>query len=162
MAQPRSTTPGSVMPRYPHLLTGPYDTSLIGSKMRALRAVGVPYTDGEIGTAVAAMQAQAKVISAEVEAQQGPTGLADKEIVALTAFLQRLGTDIKWKRPQAQLPLTTTTAVAQPAAPPAAPVAPPAASAQPPAGVPAPAVAPAAASAPPAPMVAPAKAEATR
>ena len=40
MRQPDSTTPGSVMPRYPHLLTSRYDTSLIGSKMRALRAVG--------------------------------------------------------------------------------------------------------------------------
>ena len=87
------------MPRYPHLLTSDYDTSLIGSKMRALRTVGVPYTDGEIDTAPAAMDAQAKTIAAEVEAQKGPTGLADKEIVALTAYLQRLGTDIKWKRP---------------------------------------------------------------
>ena len=57
MRQPDSTTPGSVMPRYPHLLTDRYDTSLIASKMRALRTVGVPYTDGEIETAVAAMAA---------------------------------------------------------------------------------------------------------
>ena len=45
------------------------------------------------------MAGQAKVIAAEVEAQKGPTGLVDKEIVALTAYLQRLGTDIKWKKP---------------------------------------------------------------
>ena len=96
MGRPDSTTPGSVMPRYPHLLTDHFDTSLVGSKMRALRAVGVPYTDGEIETAAAAMASQAKAIAAEVEAQQGPTGLADKEITALTAYLQRLGTDIKW------------------------------------------------------------------
>jgi cytochrome c oxidase cbb3-type subunit I/II len=102
MRQPASTTPGSVMPRYPHLQTSAYDTSLIGSKMRALRTLGAPYTDGEIDTAVAAMASQAKAISAEVEAQQGPTGLADKEITALTAYLQRLGTDIKWRRPDAQ------------------------------------------------------------
>ena len=69
------------MPRYPHLLTDAYDTSLIGSKMRALRTLGVPYTDGEIETAVAAMARQAKAIAAEVEAQKGPTGLADKEII---------------------------------------------------------------------------------
>jgi hypothetical protein len=128
MAQPRSTTPGSIMPRYPHLLTSAFDTSLIGSKMRALRAVGVPYTDGEIETAVAAMQTQAKVITAEVEAQQGPAGLADKEITALAAYLQRLGTDIKWKRPQPQLPLAAAAIVPQPSAPaPAAPANPAAA-----------------------------------
>jgi cbb3-type cytochrome c oxidase subunit II len=97
MRQPDSTTPGSVMPRYPHLLTDRYDTSLIAPKMRALRTVGVPYTDGEIETAVAAMERQAKTISADVELQKGPRGLGDKEIVALTAYLQRLGTDIRWK-----------------------------------------------------------------
>jgi cytochrome c oxidase cbb3-type subunit I/II len=115
MAVPRSTTPGSVMPRYPHLLTDQYDTSLVGSKLRALRAVGVPYADGEIETATASMQTQAAVIAAEVEAQKGPTGLADKEITALTAYLQRLGTDIRWRRSQPQPPV-----VAPPAATPVA------------------------------------------
>jgi len=115
MAVPASTTPGSVMPRYPHLLADQYDTTLIGAKLRALRAVGVPYADGEIETATASMQAQARTIAAEVEAQQGPRGLVDKEIMALAAYLQRLGTDIRWKRPQPQVPAFAT--------PPAAPVA---------------------------------------
>ena len=123
MQQPRSTTPGSVMPAYPHLLRDPYNTSLIGAKMRALRSVGVPYTDGEIETATTVMQAQAQTIAAEVEAQQGPTGLVDKEIVALTAYLQRLGTDIRWKR---VAPQATVTPVALPAAPVAAPAVAPA------------------------------------
>lgn len=94
------------MPRYPHLLTDAIDVASIGAKMRALRAVGTPYTDGEIESAPAAIEAQAKSIAAEVEAQRGPTGLADKEITALTAYLQRLGTDIKWKKvaPQAPAP----------------------------------------------------------
>ena len=92
------------MPAYPHLLTSHFDTSLIGAKMRALRTLGVPYSEGEIAIAADAMDTQAKAIAAEVESQQGPTGLADKEIVALTAYLQRLGTDIRWKRPVAQLP----------------------------------------------------------
>ena len=67
--------------------------------------VGVPYSDGEIDTAAADMANQAKVISAEVVAQKGPAGLEDKEIIALISYLQRLGTDIKWKRPEQQLPL---------------------------------------------------------
>ncbi|MEZ5294602.1 MAG: cytochrome-c oxidase, cbb3-type subunit I [Vicinamibacterales bacterium] len=123
MQQPSSTTPGSIMPAYPHLLTDAFDTALIGSKMRALRSVGVPYTDGEIDTAVTAMQTQATAIATEVEAQQGPTGLADKEIVALTAYLQRLGTDIRWKRPQAQAPYAATLAPSPAAAPAATPTA---------------------------------------
>ena len=126
MDRPASTTPGSVMPAYTHLKANPFDTSLIGSKMRALRAVGVPYTDGEIESAPASIAAQAKAIAAEVEAQQGPTGLADREITALTAYLQRLGTDIKWKRP-AFAPLTIPGASAGQA--PAAPLTIPGASA---------------------------------
>lgn len=86
--------------------------------MRALRSVGTPYTDGEIETAPASIEAQAKAIATEVELQRGPAGLADKEITALTAYLQRLGTDIKWKRVAPQAPLA-------PAAP-AVPVPPPA------------------------------------
>jgi cytochrome c oxidase cbb3-type subunit I/II len=86
------------MPRYGHILTSALETRPIGAKMRALRKLGVPYTEGEIDTAPVAIEAQARQLAADVEAQQGPKGLADKEIVALTAYLQRLGTDIKWKR----------------------------------------------------------------
>jgi cytochrome c oxidase cbb3-type subunit I/II len=110
MENPASTTPGSIMPRYPHLLSSVFDTSLIGSKMRALRTVGVPYTDGEIETAAVQMQRQAHAIAAEVESQQGPQGLADKEVIALTAYLQRLGTDIRWKRPEPPQPLASVPA----------------------------------------------------
>jgi cbb3-type cytochrome oxidase cytochrome c subunit len=122
MDQPRSTTPGSVMPRYPHLLKDPIDDALVEAKMRAMRTVGVPYTDGEIATAKAAIAAQAQAIASEVEAQQGPPGLADREITALTAYLQRLGTDIRWRRPEVQPPLALPAAPAA-AVPAAAPVA---------------------------------------
>ena len=132
MAQPNSTTPGSIMPRYPQLLTTPFDTSLIGAKLRALRTVGVPYSDGTIDTAITSMQNQASAIAKEVEAQQGPTGLADKEIMALTAYLQRLGTDIKWRRPEAQTPYSATLqAPPAPAQAPAPPLSAPATAAAP-------------------------------
>ena len=123
MDQPRSTTPGSVMPRYPHLLKDPIDDALVEAKMRAMRTVGVPYTDGEIATAKAAIAAQAQTIAAEVEAQQGPPGIADREITALTAYLQRLGTDIRWRRPAVQPPLALPAAPAAASVPAAAPVA---------------------------------------
>jgi cytochrome c oxidase cbb3-type subunit I/II len=104
MDKPASMTPGSVMPQYTHLKSTPFDASNIATKMRALRSVGVPDTDGEIENAPASIAAQAKAIAADVEAQKGPTGLADKEVIALTAYLQRLGTDIKWKKPPVQAP----------------------------------------------------------
>lgn len=112
MEDPTSTTPRSLMPPYPTLLTTPFDASLIEAKMRALRAVGTPYTDGDIETARDRIQSQARTLADQIVAQKGPEGLADREIIALTAFLQRLGTDIKWRRPGAS-PLT----VGQSAAP---------------------------------------------
>ncbi|MCK6683424.1 MAG: cytochrome-c oxidase, cbb3-type subunit I [Thermoanaerobaculia bacterium] len=111
MKDPRSTTPGSVMPRYPHLLSSHLDTSLLQSKMRTMKKLGVPYSEGEIETALSSLEKQSLQIAAEVEAQQGPRGLAGREIIALTAYLQRLGTDIKWRRPAVQ-----TAAVPEPAA----------------------------------------------
>ena len=105
MDDPRSTTPGSIMPRFPHLLTDTLDMSLLQSKMKALTLVGVPYSDSELAHAEEISDAQAAKIAAELEAGSGPKGLKDKEIIALTAYLQRLGTDIKWRKPE-QPPLT--------------------------------------------------------
>jgi len=101
MEEPPTTTPGSLMPHYPTLLTAALDVDQIEAKMRALRAVGTPYTDGDVETARARIQEQARALAAEIVDQQGPDGLADREIIALTAYLQRLGTDIKWRRPAA-------------------------------------------------------------
>jgi len=101
MDEPPSTTPGSLMPRYPHLLTAPLDASEIQAKMRALRAVGTPYTDGDLEMAHERIRTQADAVAAAIVEQQGPEGTADREIVALIAYLQRLGTDIKWRRPTA-------------------------------------------------------------
>ena len=56
--------------------------------------IGVPYGDA-VNTAPDMARAQAAQVAASVEAAGGPKGLADKEIVALTAYLQRLGRDLK-------------------------------------------------------------------
>ena len=92
MENPRSTSPQSIMPPYPWLLTRRADYSGLPDHLRALRAVGLPYTDEEVANAAALAQAQADRIAADVAAQGGPDHLADKEITALIAFLQRLGT----------------------------------------------------------------------
>ncbi|MEM1115196.1 MAG: cytochrome-c oxidase, cbb3-type subunit II [Bacteroidota bacterium] len=93
MEEPTSTSPNSIMPPYPHLLSTPIDLSDLPAKMRGLRRLGVPYTDAEIAGAVAIAEAQADSIAAEVAAQGGPDRLADREITALVAYLQRLGVD---------------------------------------------------------------------
>ncbi len=91
---PRSTSPGSVMPRYPWLLTQKLDTTSLGARIAALRKVGVPYPDGYEAKALDDLKAQqAKVV------QNLKSGLVkadpDREIIAVIAYLQRLGTDIK-------------------------------------------------------------------
>jgi cytochrome c oxidase cbb3-type subunit I/II len=82
------------MPPYDWLLRHDLDLSDLQSRLRALRTAGVPYTDSEIQNAVDNARAQAAGIASNVEQTGGPTGLENKEIIALVAFLQRLGTDL--------------------------------------------------------------------
>ncbi len=106
MDDPRSTSPGSVMPRYPWLLTQTLETSSLPARIRALRKVGVPYPAGLETNALEELKAQADTVVANLK-----TGSIDcepdKEIVALIAYLQRLGTDIKAAPAEEKLPPTS-------------------------------------------------------
>lgn len=101
MMDPRSTSPGSIMPSYSWLVENDMDYDLIQTKMTHLRKLGVPYTDNQIEKAVITMQEEAALI--EHNLRQDPEFIKNydhklvhnKEIVALIAYLQRLGTDIK-------------------------------------------------------------------
>jgi len=73
---PRGVVPESNMPAYTWLADTPVDAAILPAKMRALRRVGVPYTDEDIAGAAAAAQ--------------GKT-----ELDALIAYLQGLGTALK-------------------------------------------------------------------
>jgi cytochrome c oxidase cbb3-type subunit I/II len=92
MRDPRSTSPGSVMPVYTWLHTQTYAVSDIQASLRALKRVGVPYTDAQITGAGAAMHEQAEGIVDRLK-QAGVTTEPDREIIALIAYLQRLGKD---------------------------------------------------------------------
>ena len=95
MDDPRSTSPGSIMPRYSWLLTQQMDRESLPARLAALRRVGVPYPPGfENGPAQKDLEAQAAKVVANLKL--GSVNCApDKEIVALIAYLQRLGTDLK-------------------------------------------------------------------
>ena len=95
MEDPRSTTPNSLMPPYPWLHRKLVDFDGIPRKLSALQKLGTPYSDDEIADAATAARAQAGQIARNVSANGGPSGLEDKEITALVAYLQRLGTDLK-------------------------------------------------------------------
>ena len=76
---PRDVVPESNMPAFPWLFESGIDRELTGRKMSALRIVGVPYTDDDIAGAAAAIGDK-------------------KEIDALIAYLQQLGTLLQTKR----------------------------------------------------------------
>lgn len=101
MKDPRSTSPGSVMPAYRWLLEWEVDPADTQASMRALARVGTPYTDDDIANAPAAMQAQGEAIVANM-ATTGIEAAWQDEIVALTAYLQRLGTDIPTDAPETE------------------------------------------------------------
>jgi cytochrome c oxidase cbb3-type subunit I/II len=94
MADPRAISPRSIMPPYPHLLTNTLDFPAIQKRVDAMAMLGVPYGDA-VNRAPEMAREQAKALAANVESLGGPAGLEDKEIAALVAYLQRLGTDLK-------------------------------------------------------------------
>lgn len=96
MEKPESMSPGSIMPTYPWLLTNVLDNSTLSSKISAMQKLGVPYKDGYENLAAADLTRQASEITKDL-IKSGIPAQPDKEIIALIAYLQRLGTDIKLK-----------------------------------------------------------------
>lgn len=94
MMDPSSMSPGSIMPSYPWLLEDQIELTSTLAKIKAMQRLGVPYPEGYENIAVSDMQKQAEQIAASLE-KDGISTPADREIVALIAYLQRLGKDIK-------------------------------------------------------------------
>ncbi|WP_420570873.1 cytochrome-c oxidase, cbb3-type subunit I [Kordia sp.] len=120
MYDPRGIEQKSIMPAYPWLIRNGLDKSTTQDKMRAMVSLGVPYTEQEIADALEFMDEQAMGIvknlkedpdlrasfkeGKEMAAAEGEEfiEIKDREIVALIAYLQRLGTDIKVKDSEQQ------------------------------------------------------------
>jgi len=94
MMDPTSMSPGSIMPTYPWLLDDKIDVASTVGKIKAMQRLGVPYPKGYDKIAAADMQKQAEGIATGLK-KDGIQTLADKEIIALIAYLQKLGKDIK-------------------------------------------------------------------
>lgn len=102
LENPRQLIQDSIMPAYPHLLKDPLDFDAIQGRVDAMAMLGVPY--GELvqkGRAVEAAKKQAQELAEALKAQSGYEGMGDKKVIALVAYLQRLGTDIS-KPPPAE------------------------------------------------------------
>jgi cytochrome c oxidase cbb3-type subunit I/II len=98
MLDPTSMAPGSIMPPYPWLHKNDLNTSYTASKIKILQSLGTPYPEGFADKAVEDLKIQAKKVAASLAKDKiTQENLENKEIVALIAYLQRLGTDIKVK-----------------------------------------------------------------
>ncbi|PKG43460.1 cytochrome-c oxidase, cbb3-type subunit I [Psychroflexus sp. MES1-P1E] len=114
---PQSTSSGSIMPSYKWLINSKLDKSQTEDKMEAMITLGVPYSLEEVERAQEWMAEQGAQIEKNLYADPDfvKTYEADKkyaaengedfvemrnrEVVALIAYLQRLGTDLKIKSP---------------------------------------------------------------
>lgn len=94
MMDPRIMSPGSIMPNYPWLLDDAIDTASTPAKIRAMQKLGVPYAAGYDQQANADLRVQAEAITQRLKKDKIITS-SNAEIIALIAYLQRLGTDIK-------------------------------------------------------------------
>jgi cytochrome c oxidase cbb3-type subunit I/II len=110
MYDPQSTSSGSIMPAYQWLIRNELDKSQTEAKMKTMVSLGVPYSDEDIANAQQSMKEQGIKIeenlytdpdfvkSYEADKNEGGSDfieMRDREIVAMIAYLQRLGTDIK-------------------------------------------------------------------
>ena len=102
MESPQAVVGQSIMPPFPWLLTDELAWPNVQANVDAMAMLGVPYGEMVLpGRAIASAQAQAAGIAADILKDGGPAALQTKKIVALVAYLQRLGTDIKLpQRPQ--------------------------------------------------------------
>ncbi len=94
MRDPRSVTQGSVMPAYPWLFDDDIDFDAVQKRVDVMSMLGVPYGDA-VQHASELARKQAQEVARRIAEAGGPKGLANKDIVALIAYLQRLGTDVR-------------------------------------------------------------------
>ncbi|MFY0674309.1 MAG: cytochrome-c oxidase, cbb3-type subunit I [Bacteroidia bacterium] len=93
MYSPQSIESNSIMPAYTWLFDTDLDTDLTKKKISAMRTLGVPYGKDYEDQAIDDLNTQAEEIAADLKAN-GIDADPNKEIIAMIAYLQRLGTDL--------------------------------------------------------------------
>ncbi|WP_020527382.1 cytochrome-c oxidase, cbb3-type subunit I [Flexithrix dorotheae] len=95
MLDPTSTSAGSIMPPYPWLYERVIDYESTPAKISAMRTLGVPYPEGYEDQAINDLKLQALEVVDKLKEESNTVTSPELEIVALIAYLQRMGTDIK-------------------------------------------------------------------
>jgi cytochrome c oxidase cbb3-type subunit I/II len=94
MLDPQSMSPGSIMPSYVWLFDHEIDTVITYKMIKSMQTLGVPYPEGYAERANEDLVKQEQSIKTTLKGDKISTG-QNKEIVALIAYLQRMGQDIK-------------------------------------------------------------------
>jgi cytochrome c oxidase cbb3-type subunit I/II len=108
MLDPQKMNEQSIMPPYPWLISDKIDVSSLPAKIRVMRMLGVPYPEGYDKLAEADLMKQADSIAAVLKTD-GIEVQSDREIIALIAYMHKVGRDISTAKP-----VDTTTAMAEP------------------------------------------------
>lgn len=95
MLDPRAVVPGSIMPAYPWLLKDDIDFVIIPKKLAVMKTLKVPYDQVDVDMAEESARKEASEIAAQLDENKVIKNLEKKEIIALIAYLQRLGSDFK-------------------------------------------------------------------
>jgi cytochrome c oxidase cbb3-type subunit I/II len=100
---PRQVEQGSIMPAYPWLLKDDLDFKVIPNRMATMQKLGVPYSNAEVSSGVETAQRQAAELAAklQVEGREIPE---TKKVLALIAYIERLGTDLFAAAPEEEAP----------------------------------------------------------
>lgn len=99
MLNPRSVSPGSIMPAYPWLADTYLDLTSTAPKIRVMQTLGVPYPENYDQSANQDLKAQAQELVNSLKSMGVPDAKWNSKLVALIAYLQRIGTDIQPRRP---------------------------------------------------------------
>ena len=94
MIDPTIMSPGSIMPSYAFMAENELDITSTPAKIRAMQTLGVPYPEGYDVKANDDLTKQAKSIADDLKKNKVSID-SNKELIAIIAYLQRLGTDIK-------------------------------------------------------------------
>ncbi len=96
MRYPSDVTEGSIMPAYPWLYEEDTNYSVLEDKLKALRQLGHPYSQYEVYHAETVARDQAEKIASKLRENTGKLDAdPNKKIIALIAYLQRVGLDIR-------------------------------------------------------------------
>ena len=93
MMNARDVTPQSIMPIYSWLVDQKIDYTTLPKKLSVMKQLGVPYTEADISGGIENAHTQAHLIAEDLVKQGVPAEIEDKELIALIAYLQRLGLD---------------------------------------------------------------------